>query len=200
MGCGADRPESAPEDAVFGVVLEQCRALTSARGTAVAVGTYAAVTVAHSFEDVASFELVDRHGVVWPADVVLVDPAVDLAVLQLRAPHPAPLELVDIELGTDGRMISFADAAGQRIEPVEIRRRVNATLDGADPRRALEVGVSARRGDSGAPVLDALDRVGGIHFASSRRAERGWAIDVSEVRAVLERADASAGSVELGCG
>lgn len=199
-GCGADRSAAPADDAVFGVVLDQCGALSDARASAVAVGTHAVVTVAHSFDDVRAVELVDRHGQVWPARVVLIDSSVDLAVLTLDDAHPAPLSLVDAAAGTGGRVLSFADPAGVRDEPTEIRRRVRATLEGQDPRQALELGAALGRGDSGAPVLDGDDGVVGIVFASSRRGERGWAVDAAEVRRVLARVGAGSATVELGCG
>jgi S1-C subfamily serine protease len=196
--CGAD--DTAPVgDAVLGVVVRGCASPVEGRATGVVVDTYAAVTVAHAFLGVDDVELVDRHGRVWGADVALIDPSVDLAVLRLRDPHPSPLELADFEVGSPGRTISFADPAGQRVDEIEVRRRVTAVLDGEDPRLALELGAELGRGDSGAPVLDAADRVGGIVFAASRRAARGWAVDVSEVRTVLRRAEAGAEPVALRC-
>lgn len=196
--CGADDVVSA-SDAVLAVVVGECASSAEGRATAVVVDTYAAVTVAHALVEVDGVELVDRTGRVWSADVALLDPSVDLAVLRLRDPHPAPLDLADVAVGSPARTISFADPAGPRVDEVDVRRRATATLDGEDPRRVLELGAELGRGDSGAPVLDADDRIGGIVFAASRRAARGWAVDVSEVRAVLRRAGSSSDSVALEC-
>jgi S1-C subfamily serine protease len=191
VGCGSDARTAPLSEAVVRVEIETCRPGPVGRATAVAVSTYAMVTVAHGFEGARSFLVRGSDGAARPAQLVHLDAERDVAVLRLSEPVSAPLPLgVAVDAGA-AVMISAGDPAAFRVEDVWVRRQARVRLDGGVRRQAIELDADIEPGDSGAPIV-VDDEVVAMVFASSRRAARGWALDVSELRAALEAADVSA--------
>ena len=80
-----------PGAAVLRLIIDNCRGLTHQRATAVRVGENLALTVAHSFlvDDelsVAALEVFDGAGTGLSAEVVYIDPEIDVAILRLAEP------------------------------------------------------------------------------------------------------------------
>ncbi|MEO1060220.1 MAG: serine protease [Actinomycetota bacterium] len=183
--------------AVARVEVETCRSGPVGRATAVAVSTYAMVTVAHAFEGARSFLVRGPDGVAREAELVHLDVERDVAVLRSAQPFAEPLPLGSPVDDGSAAFVSAGDADAVRVDDVEVRRQVWVRLDDGARRRAIEVGADIVPGDSGGPIV-VDDEVVAMVFASSRRSARGWALDVTELEAAIEEADVSA-PVALTC-
>jgi S1-C subfamily serine protease len=160
----------------------------TATGFAIAPGLV--VTVAHAVGSAGELRVVQGSatGAVI-AHPVVVDTRRDLALLDVPALQVRALSTADAP-GPPGAcatiLVERADHAAQL--PGVIIRSVVVTIDVPAPatREALQLGAEIRRGDSGAPVLDASGRIEGIVFAASREGPpTGWAVSASELRDLL---------------
>jgi S1-C subfamily serine protease len=130
-----------------------------------------------------------------PAEPIVFDPDLDVAILHvptLSAP-PLALELRDVARGTGGAVLGFpagrpahvAAAVRSLIEPVG--RDIYA--QGEVKRRVYELQAEVRRGNSGGPFVLPDGRVAGVVFANSVLDEEvGYAIAADQVAPLLERA------------
>ena len=191
-GCSwASAKPSEAELATLALTIETCGALATHTATAVVInqeraGSALALTVAHALDKYEILEVRDSRGNLHTAEVAFVDLATDTAVLRLPdLPADAvslPLVATD-ELGLV-RLVSY-DGDEIFIQDSEVLRRAQTTIDGEDPRRALQITGEIKPGDSGSPIVNDKDQVIGIVFASARGSETGWAIDASEYLDVL---------------
>ncbi len=195
--CGADARTTPLTDAVARIEVETCRPGPVGRATAVAVSTYALLTVAHAFEGAEGFVVRGADGEPLDAQLVHLDPELDVAVLRLADPIAEPLSLGSPIRSGAATLVSVGDADGARVDDVRVRRRVAVRLDGGLRRQAIELDAVIVPGDSGGPIV-VDDEVVAMVFASSRRSARGWALDVTELGGALVAADVST-PVTLGC-
>lgn len=205
-GCGGADDRTAPSfDDPVEVVLhlrgDGCAPNIAGLATVVDIGDGLGVTVAHGFDDLATFEVLEADGRVVPAELLAADRELDLAVLRLErdgahttvAPSGSRLDglatVVTFSRIDDGPIARDAD----------VLRRVTLTLDGEGRRLGYELGVDVAPGDSGGAVLDADGRLGAVVFASARGDDRSWATASDELSALLLDAAAATAPIELIC-
>lgn len=210
VGCSIerDRPVAGEGDPTFAdpidVVLhlrgEGCAPNIAGLGTVVALADGFAVTVAHAFEGVASFEVVDASGDALDAELLVLDTEKDLAVL--RVDHElggTTLPDVGSRLTGEATVVTYGRFNdGPEVRTAEVLRRVTLTLDGDGRRVGYELGIGVEPGDSGGAVLDADGDLAAVVFASARGEERSWSTASVELRPLLARA-AGAAPIELVC-
>lgn len=173
------------------VETDACGGRYEGSGWTVAPGTV--VTNAHVVAGAESLQVRRPDGVVRPGRVVAFDDDRDLALLEVPDLGQRPLPMASATIGSDGATVGYPDGQNQpRPQPASVRdrrRTVGRDIYGEDvvERELLFLAASLRRGDSGSPVVDPQGRVVGTVFAvSPDRASTAFALDVSEVRAVLD--------------
>lgn len=185
---GATAP--APEETVLQLKLEGCRHGVGNRATAVSMGSGLAMTVAHAFDDVESFTVLDPDGTEFTADIVHLDRDRDIAVLSFSNEERAAGVQEGLVFGpaTEDTSVRLAlhPEDGPWVQDVEILRRVKVSLDGVGRRDGIELSGNIQPGDSGGPVLDDEGRVIGLVFASSRGDDRGWAVASTDLASALD--------------
>ncbi|MEX1179117.1 MAG: MarP family serine protease [Nitriliruptor sp.] len=161
-------------------------------GSGFTVADGVVVTNAHVVAGADAVEVRTPDGPLVAADVVVFDPARDLAVLTVADLPSAPLELGTIEVGAVGVVIGYPGGQDTpRVAPVEVRDRrtaVGRDIYGRDQteRQVLFLAADLQQGDSGSPVVDAAGRVVGVTFAiSPDRATSAFALDRAELDAAL---------------
>ena len=154
-------------------------------------------TVAHTFDDVRTFDLIDVEGRSRSARIVWLDPMRDLALLQVDGDPATWLPLGEIEDGEEVDVITAASADTLEVKSATVLSHVTATLDGVGERAAIEIAADISGGDSGAPLINASNETVGIVFASVRGDDRAWAIAAEEIEAAL--AQPRDGSIALSC-
>ncbi|MDX6646717.1 MAG: Trypsin-like peptidase domain [Miltoncostaeaceae bacterium] len=130
-------------------------------------------------------------GRVHPGALVLADRVSDLALLRIAAPGAPALLLDDAATrGTAVAALGFGGGGGDGRspphEPAIRHGRLDRTGWFPRPHLATVVTAAVRRGDSGAPVVDAQGRARGVVVALHR--DGGIMEDGSEVRRLLRRA------------
>lgn len=170
---------------------EGCNRRYEGSGFAAAPDTI--VTNAHVVAGADEVQVKRPDGASRPATVVVFDPQSDLAVLEVPDLGQQPLERASIEVGSEGAVTGYPGGQDTpRTQPVMIEDRRTATgrdIYGRErtEREVLFLSADLRQGDSGSPVLDTEGRVGGVVFAiSPDRATTAFALDLSELEAVLE--------------
>ncbi len=150
------------------------------------------VTNAHVVAGQRRTNVVRPDGRRLRAEVVVFDPARDLALLDVPGLDQAPLPLANGKLGTTAGVFGHPDGqTALEVSPAAIRQQVNAL-----GRDLYEVGVTRRAvyvlaadlapGDSGGALVDVDGAVIGVAFAISRdSASTAYALAVSELREVL---------------
>ena len=200
-GCGGLSDEAAPDfedptDIVLHLRGDGCAPNIAGLATVVDIGDGLGVTVAHGFDDLATFEVVEADGTVVPAELLAMDRGVDLAVLSLdRGSVDAHTSVApaDDRLGETATVVTFSRIDdGPTAREADVLRRVTLTLDGEGRRLGYELGVDVAPGDSGGAVLDADGRLGAIVFASARGDDRSWSTASSELTDLLATATAAA--------
>lgn len=200
LGLGACRSSATTvpdaEDAVARIEAESCGGIEVLEATAAAVGPNLLVTVAHTFDRVRGFDVVVSGGATTGAELVWVDTDRDLALLRTDDPLPQWLEFATAEEGEVTRLISAADPDGLTVKRAVVLDVTPVTLDGVGERQALQLEADIQSGDSGSPVINDAGELVGLVFATTRTAERGWAIAADEIEPVIDQT----GDVpELGC-
>ena len=151
----------------------------------------------HVVEGAQRIEVYFGDDVVYPADIVGVDPRNDIALIKVDA--PADL-LVPVELGNSAnlvvgqRAISIGNPFGQfgRTLTTGVISALGRTLEGQDGRTitgVIQTDAAINRGNSGGPLLDSSGRVIGINSAifspTGTNAGVGFAVPVDPVRRLL---------------
>lgn len=151
------------------------------------------VTNAHVVAGSDSVEVRLPDGSRLPASVVVLDPARDLAILEVDDLRQEPLERDTADVGTVGVVIGYPGGQDTpRVAPVEVRDKRTALgrdIYGRErtEREVLFLAAELRQGDSGSPVIDTDGRVVGVTFAiSPDQPTSAFALDRSELDAVLE--------------
>jgi S1-C subfamily serine protease len=190
-----------PEDFVYRARIDDCRITTPQLGTVFRVSDRLLVTAAHPFEGIRSFELLDVDGQTLAADIVAMRSDKDLALLWLREPASAASVAVapePVQADTPVQIITFDRDGNLIVQEGLALRRANVTLDGEDPRKAIELQADIESGDSGAPVLFE-GRAVGVVFAASRGRQSGWAVSQPEIAALIADVPEEPVPVTLGC-
>lgn len=160
-------------------------------GTGVVLDENIVVTNAHVVAGEESTTIVRDDGRSFEGQVMVYDPATDIAVLRVPGIDRPALALGDSTVGDQGGVFGHPQGGDLRIAPYEIARRVNATgTDIYDEHRVSRdvyfVAADLGPGDSGAPLVDAEGQVAGLAFAiAPDEPAVAYALTVSEIRAAL---------------
>ncbi len=194
--CASDDADSPPPDvsaSTVGVLATGCGPSASA-GSGVALGAPGqVVTVAHTVAGATAITVIDATGSEWPAQVVAIDTAADLAVLSVADFTAPPLVTGDVRLG-DATAHRWSLDAGVGDQSVEVTKRLAITINDiygeqSVQRSGIEIAGDVEVGDSGGPVVTPDGTVIGIVYARSRtRASTGFATDATEIERVLATA------------
>lgn len=161
-------------------------------GSGVTVAPGLVVTNAHVVAGADDVEVQRPDGHRAPATVVRFDPDRDLALLAVEGLGQDALPRDTITPRADG--VSIGHPGGQvapRVAPLRVEDRRTASGrdiygEGTTEREVLFLSADLRQGDSGSPVVDEQGRLVGIVFAiSPDRASTAYALDISEVDALL---------------
>jgi S1-C subfamily serine protease len=197
----ADSPQPDVSASTVGVLATGCGPSVSA-GSGVVLGEPGqVVTVAHTVAGATAITVVDATGSEWPAQIVAIDTAADLAVLSVVDFTAPPLVTGDVQLGA-ATAHRWSRDSGVGDQSVEVTKRLAITIDdiyGEQPvqRSGIEIAGDVQVGDSGGPVVTLEGTVIGIVYARSRlRASTGFASDTIEIERVL--ATASPDAVDTG--
>lgn len=166
-------------------------------GTGFVIDHDTVLTNAHVIAGEPSTRVMRNDGVELEAEVVLFDPARDLAVLVVEGLERPPLELREGSVGDTGGAFGFPGAGELRVAPFEIARHLNAT--GRDiyneqrvHREVYAVASHLASGDSGAPIINPDGVALGMAFAVAPDREAvGYALTAGEIARALENGDLS---------
>jgi S1-C subfamily serine protease len=164
------------------------------------------VTNAHVVAGVEDPEIRTGAGGEEPADTVLFDPDLDIAVLHVGSTPGPPLRLVTdaLDPGAPGAVLGYPGGGPLQAQRAAVRRSFDAV--GRDiysrdqvERLVVELQTLVRPGSSGGPFVLADGRVGGVVFAASSSDEDvGYAIAASEVEDALRDAVGLTSEVDTG--
>ena len=198
-GLDADTAERI-EASTVKVIGEACGRIQE--GSGVVVGDDVVVTNAHvvAGEEKTTLERSDGRNV--EAHLVAFDPDRDLAVLSVPGIDRPALPLGEPRIGSRGAVFGHPGGGPLELSPFQIGRSEPVTgTDIYDRQRSqrdvLFLAASLQPGDSGGALVTPAGEVVGIAFAiAPDRDGVAYALDVSEVRAVL--ADVRPGGVDAG--
>jgi S1-C subfamily serine protease len=149
--------------------------------------------------------LVRGAGQVYPATVVLFDPRLDVAVLDVPDLVAAPLSFAGpAERGDPAVVAGFPGGGPLKASPARIRARITARGSdiygrGTVTREVYSLRGEVRPGDSGGPLLDPQGRVDGVVFASSvDDPQTGYALTAQQVSAAAEQGASTSQEVATG--
>lgn len=199
----AGRIAGAAASSVARVTAGACGAQVVGTGVAIAPGYL--VTNAHVVAG-ASIVRVAHAASVLDADIVLLDPALDVAVLHvpgLGAP-PLPFAGQDPERGAAGAVLGYAGGGSLAVLPAAVAGGYPAT--GRDiydehvvTRDILELRAPIEPGDSGGPFVLEDGSIGGLVFAESRADSAiGYALSPTSVAERVMPAVGAAIEVDAG--
>jgi S1-C subfamily serine protease len=164
------------------------------------------VTNAHVVAGVDDPEIRTGAGGEEPADTVLFDPDLDIAVLHVGNTPGPPLRLATkpLDRGAAGAVLGYPGGGPLEARRAAVRRSFDAV--GRDiysrdqvERLVVELQTLVRPGNSGGPFVLADGRVGGVVFAASSSDEDvGYAIAASEVDDALADAVGRTSEVDTG--
>lgn len=164
------------------------------------------VTNAHVVAGSTAVEVRDATGTT-PAQVLLFDPALDLAVLgapQLQAP-PLGFRGTPAGRGDEGATLGYpGGAVAQVARPAAVRERRQAVGRdiygrGQVDRDVLTLDAGVAQGDSGGPFVTADGLVAGVVFAASAgQPGVGFALTAADVAPLVEQAVAQGAAVATG--
>jgi S1-C subfamily serine protease len=203
---GAPPPDPTVPDAVNAAAGSVVKVLSSAprcgsdaEGSGWVVADDRIVTNAHVVS--GSDELFVQAGGIGrllEADLVVFDPARDLAVLAVPGLDAAPLPLgTELAAGDSAVVAGFPENGSYKTVPSRVREvltAVGSDIYEADPvtREIYSLRSDVRPGNSGGPLFDASGQVVGIVFArSTLDAETGYAMTLDEAAPVLEAVSSS---------
>lgn len=133
--------------------------------------------------------------------IVLFDPLVDLALVEVPELPAPPLALVGAEPGGQGIIAGYPGGGPLELSPYEVAQHVTARgtdiySDAAVERDVLVLAAVLAPGDSGSPVVDQSGAVVGMAFAvAPESAEVAYALSDAELEEALAR---PRGSVAIG--
>jgi S1-C subfamily serine protease len=141
----------------------------------------------------------------YRARVVLFDPGVDLAVLDVPGLPARPLTVATDDPARGDAVVAagfpldgpFTLSAG-RVLAVGTRSGPPVGSAPAQPRLVEELSTRVKPGNSGGPLLEPDGKVAGVVFARASRASAGFAIAPSAVLPVVRGALTATGTVSTG--
>ena len=149
---------------------------------------------------------VETLGGALDAEVVLFDPAVDVAILSVPGLDVAPLAFAPApaDSGQDALVLGYPGGGPYTASAARIRETLD--LQGPDiyrsgtvEREVYTVRGSIRQGNSGGPLVDDQGRVLGVVFgAAVDNSDTGFVLTAAEVSSQLELADDSFAAVATG--
>ena len=157
------------------------------------------VTAAHPVAGRRRVAVTDDTGRTRHGFVVALDAVLDVAAVRVPGLGADPVGLAPgdaaalVPPGSTGIVASVSEGGEVVAKPVEVTRRVRATIDDIyltrrAARRALELSFDGGDGDSGAAVLNSDGLVVGMVFATSRsREDVGYAVRTVEITSVLSQ-------------
>jgi S1-C subfamily serine protease len=189
VACGQPRSilsTSDIEESVVRIAGTACLKPILATGFVVADGLV--VTVAHAIAGAEDdLRVVDAFGASHGVEVVAFDDRLDIVVMSVDGLSGSAIRPASAQLGDAGLITAMASGSGIDFIEYEVLRIVNARTGdiydvGHVERSAIDVLTAAKRGTSGAPLLnDAADYIGMV-FAISRDRESGvYALASSEI-------------------
>jgi S1-C subfamily serine protease len=155
------------------------------------------VTNAHVVANGRSFEVTDHQGKAWPARLVGVDPAHDIAVLAIDVPEgtftAVRLPPEDHVLAVGQKTLAIGNPFGLdhtlTIGIVSALGREIVGFGGLTIRGMIQTDASINPGNSGGPLLDSAGQLIGmntmIFSKSGTSAGIGFAVPVSEIRRLV---------------
>ena len=189
-GCDDDPDPPRVRSSAVEVVATGCRAL-AIRGEGLAVAPGRVLTVAHVVAGADSVTITGDAGT-FDADVVALDPTLDLALLAVDESIPA-IGLGTAQPGDRGAVVVHRDGDVVQL-PVTVRRPVVVNTDdihrtGTVARPGYEVTTSGtaaiEEGDSGAVVVVDGRAVAVVWSRSRRDSSRVWATDAMLIASEL---------------
>jgi hypothetical protein len=203
-GCAGDNaivPASKPAASTAAVTLDKPAALAAAidvradgcgprigLGSGTVINGGDIVTAAHVVAGSTSVEVIDGSGARAPAEIVLFDPDLDLAVLRPASALGTPLTIRSMEARANevGVLVRIRELNGvMKIELIDVRviREANISttdiyLDRKVGRDGFEIESSVDTGDSGAMVVLPGGGAGVVWARSNRVGGHAWAIDL----------------------
>jgi hypothetical protein len=204
VGCateGADDQTSSSADSMPAPMLDSQAAIAAAIdvrvdgcgprigfGTGTVIDGGDIVTAAHVVAGSTSVEVIDGNGARAPAEIVLFDPDLDLAVLRPASAIGVPLTIRSMEARQNevGVLVRIREREGvMEIEQIDVRviREANIAttdiyLDRKVVRDGFEIDSSVDTGDSGAMVVLPGGGAGVVWARSNRVDGHAWAIDL----------------------
>jgi len=184
-------------------------------GTGTLIADDLVITAAHVVAGADVVSVVAEDGTEHGAEVVLFDPALDVALLRSTAladaTTSAPVELRgSAQTGEVGvlalpRLVDDGPTTVTEVQLLDVRvvrtvdiETTDIYLDEAVVRRGFEIDGTIERGDSGALVVFPDGAAGLVWARSTRRSERAWAVELpASITDADERATLTA-PVDLG--
>ena len=121
--------------------------------------------------------------------------------MRLREPidaDPGLLRSEEIPKNRPVEIPTFDNSGELTVDDGHALRRAWVTVEGEGRRRSIELQAEIVAGDSGAPVLFE-DRIVGAVFATTRGKDKGWAISLPEITALLDELPVDPQPLPLGC-
>ncbi|HEX4980038.1 MAG TPA: MarP family serine protease [Acidimicrobiales bacterium] len=184
---------------------EACRRIQEGSGFVVLEDVV--VTNAHVVAGEEQVEVVRPDGTRRPADVVVFDPAKDLAVLHVESLGLQPLGRANAEVGEQAAV--FGHPGGQaQVRPAPAYISEEVTASGEDIygsgtiRQVFIIAAALQPGDSGGALVDLEGRVVGVAFAiAPDRPATAYALTGSELDKTMQayQVDPAARAETQGC-
>ncbi|MFT4199796.1 MarP family serine protease [Gordonia sp. (in: high G+C Gram-positive bacteria)] len=142
-----------------------------------------------------------------PGRVVLFDPRVDVAVIDVPGLTERPLRFADrtVDAGGDAIALGYPEDGPFTASPLRVRGRVNLSSPDiyggeASRREAYTLRGSIRQGNSGGPMITPGGEVAGMIFGASEKAddETGFALTAGELREQVTRGGEAESTVATG--
>lgn len=123
------------------------------------------VTAAHVVQGASGVWVAVKDDI-WPASVIKLDSANDIAVLRVDAPGPVPfLTMADsatVRMGTDVFTVGFPNIQIQGVSPKLTRGEISSLTGMQDDPRFFQISVPVQPGNSGGALLNLHGHVVGI--------------------------------------
>ncbi len=163
-----------------------CSGAETQTAIAFAIDDTRLVTVAHSFNEARSFQLVGPDGKVHQASLTFLDEVKDIALIELQERAKESLRLSEDVSGDSVSFVRF-EGASVNLQQASLLRQVTVSVDDGPGRLMLELDASVQQGDSGSPVLNANGEAVGMVFGISKQEQgKSWALASEEILAAAD--------------